>query len=293
MSVGNPVFEVVIPAFNAENTVTESVKSAIHAGATRVIVVDDGSEDMTSSVAQTAGAQVIRQMNAGASVARRTGLREVEAPYVVMLDADDALITEGVKQSITDLESNPSTVACGGSALGFFQSGETVTVAANVIAIDTRQLLMQGFSPTPPACVVWRTAELRHALLDSAPAPLLPRYAEDYEMIIRASLHGEIRFHRELAARYAMEGGKSIVDPSNSIESAAKIRDYYSDALGISVPRWSERSVKARIELRRYKNSHSRSQRVLHLARSFVNSPGLFFGILSGKLNRDRLLSRH
>jgi len=286
MSEGNTAFEVVIPAFNAETTITESVESAFRAGAIRVIVVDDGSKDETSSVAKSAGAHVIRQDNAGASVARRTGLREIVAPYVVMLDADDSLIAGGVNQSIAGLESTTGTVAFGGAALGFFQSGETATVTANVTDIDTAQLLTQGFSPVPPACIVWRALELRRALFDSAPEPMLPRYAEDYEMIVRASLHGNIRFHREMAARYAMEGGKSILDPSNSIESAAKIREYYSRELDIPVPAWSERSVKARVELRRYKNSRSRGGQVVHLARSFMNSPKLLVDMVRAKLSR-------
>lgn len=286
MSEMQPVFEVVIPAFNAQNTIQESVESALKSGATRVIVVDDGSKDDTSAVAQSAGAYVVQQTNAGASVARRTGLRQVDAPYVVMLDADDALIADGVKRSIRGLEETPSAVAYGGAALGFFQSGATVKIAANVTEIDTKQLLTQGFSPIPPACIVWRTAELQQALFGSTPEPLLPRYAEDYEMIIRASLFGGVHFHRELAARYAMEGGKSIVDPSNSIRSAAKIREYYSSELSISVPRWSERSVTARVELRRYKNSHSRGKQVSHLARSFVSSPKLFLDMVMAKLSR-------
>src|SRR5690606_35835161 len=148
-----------------------------------------------------AGAHVVRQENAGASVARRTGLREVEAPYVVMLDSDDALIPEGVERSLTGLAQTARAVAYGGAALGFFHSGETVTVAANVAAINTQQLVAQGFSPIPPACIVWRTAELREALFEASPEPLLPRYAEDYEMIIRASLRGTIHFHPELSAR--------------------------------------------------------------------------------------------
>lgn len=279
-------FEVVIPAYNAEKTVTESIQSALAAGATRVIVVDDGSKDSTANVARSTGADVIRQENAGASVARRTGLREVEAPYVVMLDADDALIPEGVKRSIDGLAQAAGAVAYGGAALGFFRSGETTTVAANATEMNTQQLVAQGFSPIPPACIVWRTAELREALFEASPEPLLPRYAEDYEMIIRASMRGTVHFHQDLAARYAMEGGKSIVDPSNSIRSAAGIRSYYSRELGLAVTPWTERSVRARVELRRYKNANSRGKQVVHLFRSFVNSPGLFADMVKAKLRR-------
>lgn len=286
MSETDRSFEVVIPAYNAGTTLAQSIESALAASAKRVIVVDDGSRDATASIAQSAGAHVIRQENAGAAVARRTGLYEVETPYVVMLDSDDALISEGVERSVAGLEEDSRAVACGGAALGFFRSGETATVTANTAKVSTKQLLAQGFSPIPPACIVWRTAELRHALLEASPEPLLPRYAEDYEMIIRASMRGIIHFHRELSARYAMEGGKSIVDPSNSIRSVAQIRAYYARELDITVPKWTERSVRARVELRRYKNANSRGKQVNHLLRSFVNSPGLFTDMVKARLRR-------
>lgn len=81
---------VVITCFNYGRYVREAVDSAD----SHVIVVDDGSTDTyTLEVLEHLPdhAQVIRQDNAGVSVARNRGLFAAETPFVLVLDADDRL----------------------------------------------------------------------------------------------------------------------------------------------------------------------------------------------------------
>lgn len=84
---------VVIPAYNAANTLCETLDSV--AAQTRVpyevIVVDDGSSDETACTAQTHRivTRVITQPNAGAATALNTGIREAKADLIAFLDADD------------------------------------------------------------------------------------------------------------------------------------------------------------------------------------------------------------
>jgi glycosyltransferase involved in cell wall biosynthesis len=67
----DPQFAVIVPAFNAERTLRQTVESARHAGAASVVVVDDGSTDSTARLAAALGCTVISQVNAGAAAARR------------------------------------------------------------------------------------------------------------------------------------------------------------------------------------------------------------------------------
>ena len=84
-------FDVVIPCFNDQARVGSAVESAFGAGAARVIVVDDGSDEPISAPGP---AEVIRQQNAGPGAARNTGLEASTAPWVVLLDSDDTLLPE-------------------------------------------------------------------------------------------------------------------------------------------------------------------------------------------------------
>lgn len=82
---------VVIPAFNEEQRVAQTI-AAVKPFAAAVVVVDDGSKDQTSMVAREAGAIVIRHLiNCGPGAATQTGLvyaKSLDADYVATFDAD-------------------------------------------------------------------------------------------------------------------------------------------------------------------------------------------------------------
>lgn len=86
-----PTVVVVIPCLNEEQFIGDIViRSKQYAD--KVIVVDDGSDDHTSDVAQAAGAEVVRhKTRQGAGAATRTGFevaRKNKADIVVTLDGD-------------------------------------------------------------------------------------------------------------------------------------------------------------------------------------------------------------
>ena len=87
----NPEIIVLIPAFN-ESLVIGSVVLQARKYASRVIVVDDGSADNTSEVAELAGAEVITMpQNVGKASAMMAGFaraRELNVKATVMMDGD-------------------------------------------------------------------------------------------------------------------------------------------------------------------------------------------------------------
>ena len=84
---------VVIPAYNAEQSLQRCVESALsQTGATvEVIVIDDGSSDGTSNVAAAFGDKIkfATQENAGQGAARNHGLTLATGQLFAFLDADD------------------------------------------------------------------------------------------------------------------------------------------------------------------------------------------------------------
>lgn len=77
----------IIPAYNSEKTIGEVVRRT-RKYVNRVIVVDDGSSDMTTKVAKVAGARILRHAkNQGKAAAIRTGLSQTRG-YIVLLDSD-------------------------------------------------------------------------------------------------------------------------------------------------------------------------------------------------------------
>jgi glycosyltransferase involved in cell wall biosynthesis len=89
-----PRFSIVIPAYQAAETVGDAICSALEQThpAHEVIVVDDGSTDDTYSVLKSFGERIrtIHQENRGAAGARNTAMAAAEGDFLVILDADDA-----------------------------------------------------------------------------------------------------------------------------------------------------------------------------------------------------------
>jgi glycosyltransferase involved in cell wall biosynthesis len=93
---------VIIPAYNAAAFIAEAIESVLaqSAPAAQVIVVDDGSTDMTAERCARYGDAVIliEQSNAGVSVARNTGAAQASAGWFVFLDADDRLLPDALER---------------------------------------------------------------------------------------------------------------------------------------------------------------------------------------------------
>jgi glycosyltransferase involved in cell wall biosynthesis len=97
--VPDPAHTVIIPAYNAEGTVEQAIRSVREqsTGSFEVIAVDDGSSDATGELLERLAAddrrlKVIRQPNAGPSAARNAALGRATGTYLTFLDSDDLLM---------------------------------------------------------------------------------------------------------------------------------------------------------------------------------------------------------
>jgi glycosyltransferase involved in cell wall biosynthesis len=92
----DPLVSILIPAYNSENWIIETVQSALNQTWKRleVIVVDDGSTDHTLSVVRTLeckNLKIVSQQNNGACSARNHALRLAQGEVIQWLDSDDLL----------------------------------------------------------------------------------------------------------------------------------------------------------------------------------------------------------
>jgi glycosyltransferase involved in cell wall biosynthesis len=98
---------VVIPAFNAAHTLDEtlrSVRSQTHTNM-EIVIVDDGSNDETRSIADGHAAddsriRVFSQTNAGVAAARNAGTRYSKAAFIAFIDADDLWAPTKIEQQL-------------------------------------------------------------------------------------------------------------------------------------------------------------------------------------------------
>jgi glycosyltransferase involved in cell wall biosynthesis len=114
MTEHSPLVTVVIPAYNAEDTVAEAIRSALSQSgwSIELIVVDDGSTDRTLHIAReaTAGhphARVLAQANSGTAGALNAGFRAARGEFVAALGADDQLTLDYLSAMAAFVERNP------------------------------------------------------------------------------------------------------------------------------------------------------------------------------------------
>ena len=82
---------IILPAYNEAASIGKIVEQSIKAteGQAEIIVIDDGSVDMTASIARDAGAIVIKHpYNKGNGAAVKTGVRSSKGDILVLLDSD-------------------------------------------------------------------------------------------------------------------------------------------------------------------------------------------------------------
>ncbi len=92
MTTQTPALSIVIPAYNAANTLPELLdalsQQTVPASDFEVIVVDDGSTDATADIARRAGVRILSQTNQGPAAARNHGAKEARGKYIIFTDSD-------------------------------------------------------------------------------------------------------------------------------------------------------------------------------------------------------------
>src|SRR5688572_24973317 len=85
-----PFISVVIPALNEEAAIEGVVRGVPREIADEIIVVDNGSDDLTSEQARKAGARVVHEPRRGYGRACQAGISSLAPPsrIVVFLDGD-------------------------------------------------------------------------------------------------------------------------------------------------------------------------------------------------------------
>lgn len=104
---------VIMPAFNAEGTISDSIKSIISQDYQNweLIVIDDDSKDKTVSIVnqiinQDDRIKLLKNTGNGVSSARNVGIKNAKGDYICFLDADDFYAIDSIGKRVVILNSN-------------------------------------------------------------------------------------------------------------------------------------------------------------------------------------------
>ena len=100
-----PLVSILIPAYNAQEWVADTIASALAQTWPRkeIVIVDDGSTDTTRDVLrryQSKDVRVVSQENQGAAAARNSAFAHCQGDYIQWLDADDLLGPDKIRSQL-------------------------------------------------------------------------------------------------------------------------------------------------------------------------------------------------
>lgn len=112
-----PLVSVIIPAYNAERFIARTLQSVLSQTYKNleVIVVDDGSSDLTAeivkSIAQTDHRVIfLQQPNSGVAAARNLAIASSSGDFVALIDADDIWYPQNIEKQVEAMITTDSGV---------------------------------------------------------------------------------------------------------------------------------------------------------------------------------------
>lgn len=128
-------FSVVIPIYNVENYLRETIESVIHQTIgfkenIQIILVNDGSPDNSEAICLEYKEKYpdniiyVKQENAGVSAARNTGMQYIEGKYTNFLDSDDKWDLNAYQAIYDFFEQHYDEINLVGCRMKFFDAKE-------------------------------------------------------------------------------------------------------------------------------------------------------------------------
>ncbi|WP_264326119.1 glycosyltransferase family 2 protein [Romeriopsis navalis] len=256
-----PLVSVIVPAYNAEDFIAETLDSVLQQtyGNLEVVVVDDGSDDRTAAIVAAIGdrddrVRLISQGNAGVAAARNLGIAQSSGSLIAPLDADDLWHCSNLERQ----------VAC------LLTHGESTGVVYTwSLDIDESNQLTGDFHASKAEGMIYKLL-LCHNFLGNASASLIRRSCleqvqgysvalraagvqgcEDWDLYLRLAARYEFRVVPEFLVGYR----KIVTSMSADLSQMAKSHDFML------------RSLKPQSQLPAYIYRLSYSSFLMYLAR--------------------------
>jgi cellulose synthase/poly-beta-1,6-N-acetylglucosamine synthase-like glycosyltransferase/peptidoglycan/xylan/chitin deacetylase (PgdA/CDA1 family)/spore germination protein YaaH len=173
----NPRVAVLIPAYNEETVIVRTIRSVLNSDYKnlRIIVIDDGSLDLTAEVAREAYAaeiaagrvQVLSKPNGGKAAALNYALDRMTEEVYVGIDADTVIAADAISKLIPHFEDPRIGAMAGNAKVGNRVNLWTRWQALEYITsqnFERRALdLFHVVTVVPGAIGAWRTAPVKAA----------------------------------------------------------------------------------------------------------------------------------
>lgn len=219
----NPLVSIIIPAFNAEKYIRETIDSILAQTFTKfeILIIDDGSKDNTATLVDSylkdARVKYFYKNNGGPSSARNYGISLAVGRYICCVDSDDVCHPNRFEKQVNYLESNIDVGLCGTWGATIDKESKKIIPAVSDVAIKANMLFDSQFIHSS---VMFRSEVIK--ALDVVYKDIL---AEDYELFFRLCSSTKVHNIPEYLIKYRIRPGQISQDNAEKLfKDACEVR---------------------------------------------------------------------
>ncbi|MDR7419935.1 MAG: glycosyltransferase family 2 protein [Armatimonadota bacterium] len=204
-----PLVSVVMPVYNAADTVEDAVRSLLRQtyANLEVVVVDDGSTDRSAALVEAMGdtrVRILKLEHGGIVRARNAGCAEARGLYLAVLDSDDIAHERRIAAQVEYLERRPTVGLLGTYARFVYDDGAERVFAPPVDDRALRRYLLWD-NPFVHSSVMYR----KQAFEDAKGYTPGPVANEDYRLWIEMARSWKLGMIPEVLVTYRVRGSSA------------------------------------------------------------------------------------
>ncbi|MEP5937543.1 MAG: glycosyltransferase [Erythrobacter sp.] len=195
--MSSPKFSVIIPAYNAEETLRSTAASVLNQSETdlELIIVDDGSTDETLNLMLEVASRDLRvraisRQNGGVSSARNLGAELARGEFLAFLDADDRWHREKLATHREHHRQAPGLDASFAEVTFWDEGASPSTAMPTTTLVGQRDYSVSDLIVENPVCTTSNLVIRRENFDLLGGFDTSMRYAEDQDFLVRLIGHG-------------------------------------------------------------------------------------------------------
>ena len=224
------MISVVIPLYNKEASIAHTLECVLEQSYRdfEIVIVDDGSKDNSPAIVESFSdtrIRLIRQENAGVSVARNKGIEEAKGEYVAFLDADDEWDIYHLENLSELIKKYPQCRAFA-TCYKFDIKGEDRPCILNKMPFDGEYGVLKNYFEVascshPPVCSSATCVE-KKLLCEVGGFPVGIKSGEDLLTWARIALKTDWAYSMKPTATFVL-GDQSVAKPRRRHEEVDKV----------------------------------------------------------------------
>jgi len=234
-----PRFTVIVPAYNAEPYISETIRSILAQTYDdwELVVVNDGSTDATEDIVMRFAEQdrrirLLSQPNGGCSSASNAAWRAAHGEYVCILGADDLYLAEYLETQSRFIDGNPGFDIYTCNGMKFYPDGATTPYFTDPRHQSVTEFVLDDFLESNP---IFGAAVFKRAMIERLGGyreDLLN--AEDYDFWIRAVASGARVLHNPIVlAHYRKHPGNKSGNAAAAARALVRILEELAQRPGL------------------------------------------------------------